>query len=52
MLEDCTSPVVVPDAVDYTEEANAAFRRFEEAGMHVVHSTEPLETWPGLGFGA
>jgi nicotinamidase-related amidase len=42
LLEDCTSPVVVPGAVDYTEEADAAFRRFAEAGMHVVRSTEPL----------
>jgi nicotinamidase-related amidase len=48
LLEDCTSPVVVPGA-DYTEEANAAFRRFADAGMHVVRSTEPLENWPGLG---
>ena len=49
LLEDCTSPVVVPGAVDYTDEAGAAFRRFAEAGMHVVRSTEPLESWPGLG---
>ena len=50
LLEDCTSPVVVPGVVDYTEEANAAFRRFAEAGMHVVRSTEPMASWPGLGF--
>jgi nicotinamidase-related amidase len=49
LLEDCTSPVVVPGAVDYTEEANAAFARFADAGMHIVRSTDPLETWPGLG---
>jgi nicotinamidase-related amidase len=48
LLEDCTSPVVVPGA-DYTDEAAAAFRRFAEAGMHVVRSTEPMESWPGLG---
>jgi nicotinamidase-related amidase len=48
LLEDCTSPVVVPGA-DYTDEANAAFRRFAEAGMHVVSSTEPMESWPELG---
>ncbi len=45
LLEDCTSPVVLPGVVDYTEEANAAFRRFADAGMHVVRSTEPLESW-------
>ena len=48
LLEDCTSPVVVPGVVDYTEEAGAAFARFVHAGMHVVPSTDPLETWPGL----
>lgn len=49
LLEDCTSPVVVPGVIDYTEEADAAFRRFSEAGFHVVRSTEPIATWPGLG---
>ncbi len=48
LLEDCTSPVIVPGAVDYTEEANAAFRRFAEAGAHVVRSTDPLQAWPSL----
>ena len=48
LLEDCTSPVVVPGVVDYTDEADAAFRRFQEAGMHVVRSTEPIESWPGV----
>jgi nicotinamidase-related amidase len=48
LLEDCTSPVVVPGAVDYTDDANAAFARFAAAGMHVVRSTEPLTSWPGL----
>jgi nicotinamidase-related amidase len=45
LLEDCTSPVVVPGAVDYTEEANAAVVRFAAAGVHVVRSTEPIGTW-------
>jgi nicotinamidase-related amidase len=48
LLEDCTSPVVVPGLMDYTEEAEAAFRRFADAGMHIVRSTEPLERWPGI----
>ena len=46
LLEDCTSPVVVPGIVDYTDQADEAFRRFMEAGMHVVRSTQPMETWP------
>jgi nicotinamidase-related amidase len=47
LLEDCTSPVVVP-GMDYTDEADAAFERFAAAGMHVVRSTEPVESWPGI----
>jgi nicotinamidase-related amidase len=47
LLEDCTSPVVVPGAVDYTDEADAAFERYAAAGMHVVRSTDPIATWPG-----
>jgi nicotinamidase-related amidase len=48
LLEDCTSPVVVPGVVDYTDEADAAFERYSAAGMHVVRSTTPIESWPGL----
>ncbi len=48
LLEDCTSPVVVPGAIDYTEQADAAFRRFADAGMHIVRSTDPITAWPGI----
>jgi len=48
LLEDCTSAVVVPGVVDYTDEADAAFERYAGAGMHVVRSDEPIESWPGL----
>jgi len=48
LLEDCTSPVVVPGAIDYTGEADAAFERYAAAGMHVVRSTEPIDSWPGI----
>lgn len=50
LLEDCTSPVVVPGVIDFTDQANAAFQRFSDAGMHVVKSTEPMEDWPGLDW--
>jgi nicotinamidase-related amidase len=40
LLEDCTSPVVVPGVVDHTDAADAAYERFAKAGMHVVKSTE------------
>ena len=48
LLEDCTSPVVIPGVVDYTDQADAAFQRFADAGMHVVRSTAPIESWPGM----
>jgi nicotinamidase-related amidase len=47
LLEDCTSPVVVSGRVDYSDDADAAFARFAEAGAHVVRSTEPMAGWPG-----
>ena len=49
ILEDCTSPVVVPGVVDYTEASDEIFRRFEAAGMHLVQSTTPISQWPGIG---
>jgi nicotinamidase-related amidase len=52
LLEDCTSPIVVPGVADYTEEADEAFARFAEAGMHVVRSTDPIEEWPGVAASA
>ena len=48
LLEDCTSPVVVPGSVDFTDEANAAFRRFSESGAHLVRSETPMHEWPGV----
>ena len=45
LMEDLTSPVVVPDIVDYTEAADAAFAEFSEAGMHIIKSTEPIKNW-------
>jgi nicotinamidase-related amidase len=52
LLEDCTSPVVIPGVIDYTEVADATFQRFARAGMHIVHSQEPLQNWPGILQGA
>ncbi len=49
LLEDCTSPVVVPGVVDYSEQADAEFERFAKAGMHRVISSDPISTWPGIG---
>ena len=48
LLEDCTSSVVVPGAVDYTDEADAHFARFVDSGAHLVRSDQALAEWPGV----
>ncbi len=48
LLEDCTSPVVIPDVIDYTDTADEIFNTFAEAGMRIVRSTDPIEQWPGI----
>ena len=48
LLEDCTSPVVIPGVIDFTDQANEAFKRFADEGMNVVKSTDPINTWPGI----
>jgi nicotinamidase-related amidase len=42
LLEDCTSPVVVPGVIDFSEQADAAFNRFAEAGMQIIKSTDAI----------
>jgi hypothetical protein len=37
---------VIPGVVDFSEQAEAAFARFAEAGMHRVRSTDPIWEWP------
>ena len=48
LLEDCTSPVVIPGVVDYTDDADEAFERFAQAGMNIVRSSDPMDDWPGM----
>ena len=50
ILEDCMSPVVIPDVIDYTGPTDDTFQRFSDQGMHVIHSTESLEGLPGILF--
>jgi len=44
LLEDTTSPVVVPGVTDYTDEADRAFKRFKESGIHIIKSTDETES--------
>lgn len=53
IMEDGMSSVTVPDGkggfiANFTPQAKAALKRFADHGMHVVKSTDPLESWPGL----
>ena len=49
LLTDCMSAVTVPDGrggvADFTDEADKALRRFADAGMNLVKSTERIATW-------
>ncbi len=48
LLEDCTTPIVVPGIADFTEQSDQTFQRFAKAGIRLVKSTEPISTWPGM----
>lgn len=54
ILEDGTSSIVVKDPAtgaviyDYGPDADAAFDRFRNAGMHVVQTSTPMEDWPDI----
>ncbi|MFQ5680080.1 MAG: nicotinamidase [Gemmatimonadota bacterium] len=53
ILVDCMSSVAVPDpsepgrfVADFTPQTEEALKRFSEAGMRPVRSTDPLGEWP------
>ncbi len=53
IMTDCMSSVTVPDGnggfhADFTAEADKAIQRFADAGMHLVESTTPVDSWPGV----
>src|SRR5215475_8319450 len=53
LVTDCMSAVTVPDGkggfvADFTDQADAALQRFADAGMHLVTSTTPIASWPGI----
>ena len=45
LLEDCSSPVVVPGVVDFSDAASAAYQRFADAGMNIIRSTSAISSW-------
>ena len=53
ILEDCMSSVAIPDGkggfyLDFTDQAKTALDKFANAGMNIVKSTDPIESWKGL----
>jgi nicotinamidase-related amidase len=48
VMQDCMSSVVIPGILDFTDEAEAAHKRFQDAGMKLVNSTDPIDSWPGI----
>lgn len=53
VLEDCMSPVTVPDGkggffVDCTPMQDKALAEYRDAGMHVVKSSDALSSWAGF----
>lgn len=53
VMTDCMSSVAVPDGkggffVDFTPQAEDAFKRFADHGMHLVTSTTPVSQWPDI----
>jgi hypothetical protein len=55
LLEDCTTAIVAkaPNGSvlhDYGPEADAAFAKFRNAGMHIVQSNDPIQNWPDNQF--
>lgn len=50
---DLTSPVAVPNPaggffVDFTPQQEAVFQKCADAGMNIVKSTAPIDSWPGI----
>ena len=43
LLDDCSSPVVVPGVADFSEQTEAAYARFAGLGARRARSTDPLE---------
>jgi nicotinamidase-related amidase len=50
LLTDCTSPVVIPGVIDFTDQADEKFQHFAQAGMHLVRSIDPIQKWPSVAY--
>ncbi|MBI2054853.1 MAG: nicotinamidase [Candidatus Sungbacteria bacterium] len=55
IMSDCMSAVAVPDGkggfiADFTPQAEDAYKRFAAAGMRIVSSKDPIDSWPGVAL--
>jgi len=46
LLDDASSPVVIPGVVDHSAAAEEAFARFAAAGARRVRTADPMDRWP------
>ena len=42
ILRDCSSPVVIPGVIDFTDQAEEAFAKFSDAGMNLITTQTPI----------
>lgn len=48
ILEDCMSPVVIPNVIDFTDITNQQFEIYAKEGMHILKSIELIENWKDI----
>ncbi|HEY5729950.1 MAG TPA: hypothetical protein VIS72_07850 [Anaerolineales bacterium] len=44
LLDDCTSPIVIPGMVDHTAAADEAYARFAKAGMYIIQASQLISS--------
>ncbi len=45
ILRDCTAAVVIPGGMDFSDDAERSMQNFQDAGMHLVRSINPIDEW-------
>ena len=50
LLDDCSSPVLIPGVLDFSQQAEDAYQRFSQSGMHRVLSSNPMTEWPNSPY--
>ncbi len=50
ILQDCMSSVVIPGIIDFTDQTEKIFEEFKNEGIHLVNSTDSMDSWPGMNI--